>query len=76
MTMNDFDLARRVISLVELVQSDEPLEQATVIAADVWGLDRPALAQTFGKVWADEGRPLPERAARIYDWLVGSGTIP
>ena len=76
MTMNALDLARRVTSLVELVQSDEPLEQASDIAADVWGRNRPALAEAFEKVWADDGRSLPERAARIRDWLVGIGTIP
>jgi hypothetical protein len=70
MTISALDVGRIADALVQVMRSDVPLEQARAIMADVLPEDRPAVLEAFvARGWQDEGELVPERGARLQDWL-------
>jgi hypothetical protein len=70
MTISALDVGQIADALVQIMRSDIPLEQAREIVAGVLPEDRPAVTQAFAaRAWEDEGEPVPDRGARIRDWL-------
>lgn len=73
MTISALDVGRHADALVQLMRSDEPLEQARAIMDAVSPEDRPDVVRAFAaRGWEDEGEPVPARGARLHDWLTGT----
>ena len=72
MTIDGPEVDRHAAALVRLMRSDAPLGQAHDIIAGISGSDRPLVVRAFVKAaWEDAGLPVPDRGARLHDWLVG-----
>ena len=66
------EIGQRVDALVQLVVSGSPLDLAPDALAGVAEEDWPALAEAFAhRAWADDHRPITDRAQRVHDWLRG-----
>lgn len=73
MTISALEVGRRADALVQIMRSEEPLDQAREIMDGVPAEDWPAVALAFAaRAWEDDGEPAPDRGIRIQDWLVGS----
>ena len=71
MTISDDETARHAASLVRLMESDEPLGRAHRIMANVMSGDWPKVTDAFVRLgWQSDDKDVPERGARLQDWLV------
>ena len=70
MTISTLDVGRHADALVQLMRSDEPLDQAHGIMVGVLPPDWLDIAEAFAaRGRQDDGLPATARAARIHDWL-------
>lgn len=73
MTISALEVGRRADALVQIMRSEQPLDEAREIMDGVEPGDWPDVAQAFSaRAWEDDGEPAPDRGVRIQDWLLGA----
>ena len=72
MTISALEVGRRADALVQIMRSEELLDEARDIMDEVAAEDWPDVARAFtARGWEDDGEPAPDRGVRIEDWLMG-----